>query len=421
LLQYIIRNIKNKQKQKIKMSEQPKRAASPPPHDLEGDSDIHPDEIRARQEWVDSEQKFYDEALNTLEKSHAWLFEGRIPEEFEKKLQQAGYKDYAVGFNQSEAIDTVEEAEELLTEYGGIELGIYNLGQRFLVHDQESPMPLYPMGYDGPKFGRFVYAFPTDGKSGEPARVEVSNSNGLVDDHLPHDMFVEVVDEEGEAELVVNAKYCVGFIDGEQTFHLNEDFMEEDDELEQPVRDVGNAAMQGTVELRQAEVVDTVAGYLEREGLDIDVQTQKFEDAVTQRVQVIWDNALAEGRRQLNSEETEEIRRMNELVVGHREFVGRFKQAQEAKPESQEQEPVTIEMIEENALNLIARYTQIAEKRPLTEGEDNALLKAQLFVNARKTAALLAKRAESRELTEAEEAAYVKTKEYLNKQLDVAA
>lgn len=165
------------------------------------------------------EALFTQEAKEKLQASNPELFKGRISEEFEAKLREAGYNAYAIGFNQHDAITDIEDAKKYLEESGGIELGMYNPDQRFLLHDKGHPMEDYPMGYYSPKMGRFVYAFPVEQGIDSAPHNAVAAQDGI-----PGDTFVKNT----RGDMVANAKYCVGFIDGNQVFHPNEAFLSKD-------------------------------------------------------------------------------------------------------------------------------------------------------------------------------------------------
>ncbi|HEX8183022.1 MAG TPA: hypothetical protein VF575_05480 [Candidatus Saccharimonadales bacterium] len=333
--------------------------------------------------WQQTRQEFADAAFTKLEQTNPELMEGKVAQQFAEKLKLAGYDRYAVGFNQSDAIQTIDEAEELLDEQGGVALGMYNIYQRFLIHDQESPMPEYTLGYYGPRAGRFVYVFPVDNKSSQPARVEASHASEIDNEHLPADMFLEGPDE----EPVVNSKYCVGFIDGEQNFHPNEDFMEdaEGNEVGRLLLSsgIGETALGGeglatpSEEDNMAETVDAAAQVVEVNGTDIDSQSQKFEGTVKERVHSIWTAAMSEGRHQLTSQELSEIKNLSELVTQQRKFTERFKQSQENSVESDASASA------QNAQRLVDRYAAIAQDRGLNAAEKLAYRKAKLFLHER--------------------------------------
>lgn len=163
---------------------------------------------------------FTKEAKTKLQESNPELFEGRVGKELESVLHEAGYDTYAVGFNQHDAITDWSEAIEYLKETGGVELGIYNPDERFLLHDKEHPMDDYPMGYYSAQVGRFVYAFPVENTAEDAPRNAVALNRGI-----PKDTFID----NAEGEQVANARYCVGFIDGDQIFHPYEGFMAKDE------------------------------------------------------------------------------------------------------------------------------------------------------------------------------------------------
>lgn len=175
-----------------------------------------PDEQREYYQGMRKEALFAKEAKQKLQDTHPELFEGRVAPEFEAILKEAGYDSYAVGFNQHDAIADWEEATQYMEENGGVEMVGYGPNQRFLIHDSESPSENYPMGYYSARVGRFVYAFPVENGADSAPRVAASVAEGI-----PGDTFIP----NAEGEEVANIKYCVGFIDGDQVFNLNEKFM----------------------------------------------------------------------------------------------------------------------------------------------------------------------------------------------------
>lgn len=190
-----------------------------------------PDDERESALMVRKEATAMKEAKQKLMESVPELFEGKVPPELESLIIAAGYDEYAVAFNQHDAIDTLYAANSYLNEQGGVELLGYNIDQRFIIHDSSAPVESYPLGYYGQKAGRFVYALPVDSSkaSGSP-RQEVSLPGA---ESIPTDVFVTNTN----GEEVVNKKYCAGFIDSDQVFHANPLFMKSKAELAQPKRE----------------------------------------------------------------------------------------------------------------------------------------------------------------------------------------
>lgn len=203
-----------------------------------------PDDER---EYVVAQRKegmFRREAKETLMGSNSELFEGRVPAHIESIIKAAGFEQYAVGFNQSEGVQTITEATDLLKRNQGIELGIYNPDQRFLLHDATTPSEDYPLGYFGPRMGRFVYAIPVDASAAYKPKDE---ANDLYSEHIPKDLYVE--NEQGE--LVANVKYCAGFIDSDQVFRTNPNFMKDKQGNKDRVRERVPVAMPSPQPSRQ--------------------------------------------------------------------------------------------------------------------------------------------------------------------------
>lgn len=98
------------------------------------------------------------------------------------------------------------------------------------------------MGYYTSKIGRFVYAFPVASTSSEAPRTAAS-----LEQDIPEDAIIEYED----GERVANEKYCAGFIDGNQVFHRNADFMKEEPQT--------NEAFEADVQARVREIRQTAA------------------------------------------------------------------------------------------------------------------------------------------------------------------
>lgn len=348
-----------------------------PPHEGEAFNDS--DQFQAETDHLAEGRA----ALDKIEAAVPELLEGRVPKALEERVFAAGFTEYAVGFNQSDGITDIEEATELLEEDGGIELQIYNLDQRFLLHDKEDPIFMYPLGYYGPRIGRFVYAIPTNIDSGEKPRNVAAQANEAFTDNVPGDLFVESED----GETVVNSKYCAGFIDAEQNFHPNAEFMK--DKVEPA--EIGDIALDGEVELIAAKLatptesdetrlgnkIEAVRGFLEQEGLDIDTQTSKFEEQVRQRVDEIWNHALSEGRHQLTETEVGEIRTMRQLVEEQRAFVKHFHTEEDAENLAASENN---DVSEKNAQAQVDRLFALSKDRKLTDAEKFAYRKAKQYL-----------------------------------------
>lgn len=365
---------------------QPQEAPIMPPLAPEGNDEA------AHKAWIEAGERYERESLDKLVSAHPELAEGGLTQDLEDKIFAAGYSEFAVGFNQSNAVSTPQEAAELLDEQGGIELGMYNLDQRFLIHDKQNPSHMYPMGYYGARMGRFVYAFPIRGETAETPAGEASRTGDGNTEHVPEDLYIQSPD----GETVVNAKYCAGFIDDQQVFYPNVAFMAETEPAEgsQPevqmdeklaaAEDLGGVALANEVSVpniadveanRTTENIEVVRDYLEREGLDIGVQTEKFEADVKTFVNQIWEKAIAEGRTKLTDNEMASIRLASEAVQKQRNFVDAYKDN-----ESQRTEVESRATAEQNAQQVVDKLFQASSKRPLTQQERYVYRKAKRFL-----------------------------------------
>lgn len=185
-------------------------------------------------EWLDSldentrliidERKRAEERHEVIKgeilKSSPSLLEGRLPPD---QVRQLGSEKYVLGVNQSMAF-TVDEAQAYLREDNGIGLGIYGLGQRFLLLDEKSTAVdseytkrVIASGYyQNSDIGRFIIAIPMDRREQYNAPQDaISEADAIID-------FTQPTSETGGRS--VSPKYLAGFIDEKGKYHKNRNF-----------------------------------------------------------------------------------------------------------------------------------------------------------------------------------------------------
>lgn len=152
------------------------------------------------------------------------LFEGKLPE---KQAEKLGSDRYVIGVNQSGTTST-NEAIESIHATNGIELGIYNLAQRFLLFDRavsdEDPhyvdQILVGGYYDNSSIGRFIIAIPMDDfmkdRASDYVYSEANNAWRMIDD------FVQTTSVEGGRSI--SPKYIAGYIDDTGKYNENKNF-----------------------------------------------------------------------------------------------------------------------------------------------------------------------------------------------------
>lgn len=301
-----------------------------------------PDEQREYYQDQRREANFVKDARATLMETQPELFDGKVPADAEEKIRQAGYEGYAVGFTQIDAIADVEQATQYLDEHSGVAMAGYGLHQRFLVHDSSQPMEDYPLGYYTPRAGRFVYAFPVSTTETNSPR-----DAAIVGEAIPDDMYV--TGEDGNE--YVNAKYCVGFIDGNQIFHQNPGFMEtqrDKDGLDayergvrEKVRSIHAEAEASGRELTDAEVMsirglslavkarrergshdEQLKTFMEDEAIDPETARLRYETQVQEFVRGLHKKAADEGR-ELTDGEKQQISNAAQTVQDLRRTLAR--------------------------------------------------------------------------------------------------
>lgn len=167
-----------------------------------------------------------------IEKSAPELLRGALPPDQEQLLAN---REYILGVNQSGAA-TVKEALEYVNESQGIDLGMYNLQQRFKFLDRETTQhspndtaATLAHGYYGNSdIFRYVIAVPMDEyyKTEKHSTADTDAVNALDDEKLPPDFLTFDASrvagmEHGDS---VSPKYIAGFIDGDGNYHANKNF-----------------------------------------------------------------------------------------------------------------------------------------------------------------------------------------------------
>lgn len=284
-----------------------------------------------------SEAKFARKAKETLMAAHPELFQGKVPEDAEQLMHEAGFDRYAVGFVQIDAIQDLDDAKSYMGEQGGVEMAGYGPNQRFLIHDSEHPSEDYPLGYYTPKIGRFVYAFPVEGDGAAPRDAAIQETG------IPSDTFIENQD----GEMIASGKYCVGFIDSNQVLHRNPGFMRSEgtvndsyeNDVKAQVRAIHEAAESDGRPLNDEEVMaikglakgvherrkrlasgdnnDEITSFLHAEQTDAAAVSVRYEAEVQHFIHTLREQAANEGR-DLTPEEVLQIKNAAKTVQDFR-------------------------------------------------------------------------------------------------------
>ncbi|HSA83696.1 MAG TPA: hypothetical protein VLF20_02305 [Patescibacteria group bacterium] len=182
----------------------------------------------------------YDEQLRNLQQSAPELLDALLPKELGEMLPK-GFSRYFLGFNQSSAITSAQEAEEHLKKYKGLTMeGYSDLNHRFKLigpGSQETGLLAEQFaihGYFGEFIGRFVSVFPIDDAKltdQDPTAISQELYETYPKDDpdypYPQDLFINGKGTAGKDDKIVNTKYIAGFIDVQGNFHRNPSFMQE--------------------------------------------------------------------------------------------------------------------------------------------------------------------------------------------------
>jgi SAM-dependent methyltransferase len=149
-----------------------------------------------------------------LETSAPELLEGKLPKELADRIGS----EYVIGLRQLGSYEA-DEAQEKLDADGGVDVSNLSLTQSFIVikdsDDDWTTKGTVIRGYYGVRGGgKFVIAVPLHGADSPTAAYE----------SVP-DMQQELRSSSDPDHRAVNPKYVAGFIDGDGTFHPNENFM----------------------------------------------------------------------------------------------------------------------------------------------------------------------------------------------------
>lgn len=149
-----------------------------------------------------------------LETSAPELLEGKLPKELADRIGS----EYVIGLRQLGSYGA-DEAQEKLDADGGVDVSNLSLTQSFNVikesDDDWTTKGTIIRGYYGVRGGgKFVIAVP----------LHVADSPTAAYESVP-DMQQELRSSSDPDHRAVNPKYVAGFIDGDGTFHPNENFM----------------------------------------------------------------------------------------------------------------------------------------------------------------------------------------------------
>lgn len=181
-----------------------------------------------QREWLSSSREVYrmaaeldKKAMETVEanltNTAPELLEGRLPKDLADRIGD----EYAIGLRQRSTYG-LEEAEEVLTEFGGVDVANLDLVQSFNVlklgDDDWTVRGTVIKGYYGSRAGgKFVIAIPLSVGDGNP-----TETYNLIPDMLRTSL-------ENPEHDAVNPKYMAGYIDGDGVFFRNENFMRSDE------------------------------------------------------------------------------------------------------------------------------------------------------------------------------------------------
>ena len=178
-------------------------------------TDAEGEDFDRSRDWEARKTDVANKIKAELEQSAPELLSGRLPADLEALVGGS----YQLGVNQS-GVDTLEDAQAVLQKFNGVDMGMYNLDQRFLIADKNTPdyaAEAVTYGYYGrregsPAMGKFVAVIP-----GENYHQD-----------LPSDFWVSNGNTDGniyKGSEAANAKYIAGFIDDQGKFHRNNNFM----------------------------------------------------------------------------------------------------------------------------------------------------------------------------------------------------
>lgn len=144
------------------------------------------------------------------------LLSGELPQWMAEKVGS----EHVLGINQS-GIGTAEDAQQRLTQDGGVNMAGRSLDERFVLtssHDPGYARHMMINGFYGPlRGGKMVIALPVPSGDGSPYTKAVDTYRQLEDVEVP------CISEPQFA--AINPKYVAGFIDMAGAFHPNVQFM----------------------------------------------------------------------------------------------------------------------------------------------------------------------------------------------------
>ncbi len=164
--------------------------------------------------------------------------EGKLPPSQGEMLARAGYDDYVIGIHQN-GTSNGPEAVEKVGKNNGLPIGRQEIGKRFLFYDKayvqewdasEQAATDIREGYWRSEGNyRFIVAFPIHPKTRAERGVDTAQT--FMSDYArtglqPSDFFVATPEPAGTQESEgINQRYVAGYVDEEQLYHPNPNFM----------------------------------------------------------------------------------------------------------------------------------------------------------------------------------------------------